>query len=105
LLGREIESEALEMHAVCMTGTPPITYLTEKSAEFLAWLRAKRQRGELNAWATIDAGPNLHLICQKQDATTISKIIQRDWPDLRTIMDETGAGPSLAPSQRSAGNV
>ncbi len=105
LLGREIESEALEMHAVCMTGTPPITYLTEKSAEFLAWLRAKRQRGELNAWATIDAGPNLHLICQTQDAPTISKIIQRDWSDLQIIMDETGAGPSLASSQRSSINV
>jgi diphosphomevalonate decarboxylase len=105
LLGHEIETEALDMHAICMTGTPPITYLTEKTSAFLSWLRSHRQRGMIHAWATIDAGPNPHLICRPQDAAGVCKAIQQEWPDLHCIMDETGPGPSLISTQRSVKNV
>jgi len=105
LLGREIETEALELHAICMTGTPPVTYLTEKTSAFLSWLRSQRQRGMINAWATIDAGPNLHLLCRPEDAASVCKNIQKEWPDMRCIMDETGPGPSLISTQRSVKNV
>lgn len=105
LLGREIETEALELHAICMTGTPPITYLSEKTSAFLSWVRSQRQCGLLNAWATIDAGPNLHLICRPQDAPTVCKTIQNEWSGLRLITDETGTGPSIVSTQRSVKNV
>ena len=101
LLGREIENEALDMHAVCMTGTPPITYLSEKTTAFVSWLRTERQRGAINAWATIDAGPNLHVICSLDDMDRVSKAINDQWPDFKLIHDATGSGPTLAAGQRS----
>jgi diphosphomevalonate decarboxylase len=105
LLGREIESEALEMHAVCMTGTPQINYLSEKTVSFFAWLRTERQRGRIPAWATIDAGPNLHLICLKDDAAKVAQLIEKEWPGTTIIMDKTGSGPTVTLSTEDPTHV
>lgn len=94
-LGLEIEQEALDMHAVCMTGSPQIHYLTKSSLDFLVWLRTERRSGRLPAWATIDAGPNIHLICRKQDSDTVVKAIQNSKFSCSVIVDQIGCGPSI----------
>ncbi len=95
-LGLEIEQEALDMHAVCMTGSPQIQYLTKASLDFLVWLRTERRFGRLPAWATIDAGPNIHLICLKQDSDTVAKAVQSSGINCSVIVDQMGQGPSIA---------
>ena len=97
-LGREIEMEALEMHAICMTATPAVNYFSEKTSGFLAWLRTERTHGRMPAWATIDAGPNIHLICRDVDADGIMNIIKRTWKDVHLIRDQVGSGPTISSS-------
>lgn len=105
LLGREIESEALEMHAICMTGSPQITYITETTSSFLSWLRSERGRGRIQAWATIDAGPNVHLICKKEHAQKTAEHVKANWNDAQIILDSTGPGPHMTTSQGDAHRV
>lgn len=105
LLGREIESEALEMHAICMTGAPQITYITETTSSFLSWLRTERARGDIQAWATIDAGPNIHLVCKKEHAQKTAEHVKANWKDAQIILDSTGPGPYITTTQGDAQHV
>ena len=99
LLGTIIEADALEMHAVAMTGEPRVNYFLDATKELLAWTRAGRERGVLPAWFTVDAGPNVHLICQTADAHHVAEQVRKRWPDAKVIMDSTGAGPELKPGR------
>jgi diphosphomevalonate decarboxylase len=90
-----MEQEALDMHAVCMTGSPKIQYLTKASTDFLVWLRTERISGRLPAWATIDAGPNIHLICLKRDSDAVVKAVQNSGFNCTVIVDQVGSGPSI----------
>jgi diphosphomevalonate decarboxylase len=95
LLGREIEADALEMHAVAMTGSPAVNYFCDNTIKFTAWVRAERDAGRLPAWFTIDAGPNVHLICPTHSVETIVTHLKSHWPDAQLIVDRVGQGPTL----------
>lgn len=94
-LGTEIESDALEMHAVAMTGSPAAYYFTPDTVRFLAWVRDERQRGVLPAYFTVDAGPNVHLICETKDVDIVTRRIQKEWSRVKTIVDRAGHGPKI----------
>lgn len=94
-LGLEIESEALDMHAVAMTGNPQAYYFTNDTVRFLAWVRDERSRGALPAYFTVDAGPNVHLICETKDVDTVTRRLQKEWPRVKTIVDRVGTGPTV----------
>jgi diphosphomevalonate decarboxylase len=64
--GELIEEEALELHAITMTSTPSILYLQPETIKIINLIWEWRRKGLL-VYFTIDAGPNLHLICQKTD--------------------------------------
>ena len=95
-LGNLAEAEALEMHAVMLSSSPPAKYITPATADFLAWVRHARSRGELPAWFTLDAGPNVHLLCAPKDRDSVLARIRRDHGDLNILIDQTGAGPFVA---------
>ena len=94
-LGALIEGEAMEMHSVMMTSTPRTDYFGEATARFLSWLRTQRAAGNLNAWFTLDAGPNPHLICRPEDSAAIAGRIKKEFPAFSVIEDRTGSGATL----------
>lgn len=94
-LGIEIESEALDMHAVAMTGNPQAHYFTSDTVRFLTWVREERARGTLPAYFTVDAGPNVHLICETKDVDQVTRRLQKEWPRVKTIVDRVGSGPKI----------
>lgn len=100
-LGRELEAEALEMHTVMQTATPSIRYMTDESVQLLAALRQVRQQQELPFYFTMDAGPNVHVICESQDRErallALREITGRIFPSksVAIIEDRIGSGPSL----------
>ena len=94
-LGDAIETEALEMHAVMMTGSPAAHYLVESSSRLMAWIREERHAGRLPAWFTVDAGPNLHLICEAGAARAVAASVETAFPGTRLILDLVGDGPTL----------
>ncbi len=75
LLGQAIEEECLSMHAVMMTQKPPMLYLTSNTLSIIQSVLAWRSGG-LPVYFTIDAGPNVHIICEGANEHTVLKRIQ-----------------------------
>ncbi len=94
-LGPLIENEALEMHSVMMTSKPSANFWTKETEEMLVWIRQQRAHHQMNAWFTIDAGPNIHLICSSERADKYQTMIAEAFPHVQIIRDEVGNGPQL----------
>lgn len=94
-LGHLLELDALEMHAVIMTSKPPINYWDKNTANFVRWIREKRGEGTFEAYATIDAGPNVHVICKPEDGAKIIEEAKQRFSFETVISDELGDGPSI----------
>jgi len=95
LLGSAIEAEALEMHAVMLSSIPRLDYLLPQTSELIAWLRQQRVEHGLAAYFTIDAGPNVHIICAPHTAPEVRQRLSTTFPDLTLLPDRTGSGPLL----------
>ncbi|MHB8606109.1 MAG: diphosphomevalonate decarboxylase, partial [Thermoplasmatota archaeon] len=73
LVGRLAELDALMMHGVMMTSDPPLYYWLPETIGGLRAVARWREEG-LGVFATIDAGPNLHLLCRGDaDATQVAR--------------------------------
>jgi len=92
LVGRIAETNALRMHALIQSCDPPIRYLTSASLVVLDRIEALRADGVL-AYATIDAGPNVVVVCAPADAERIaddlaavaSTVVARPGPGARLV--------------------
>jgi len=93
-LGPVIEQDALAMHAVMMTSTPSLVYWHGGTVEVINAVRRWRAEG-VAAYFTIDAGPNVHIICEERDRTPVLERL-RAMPDLhQIIVSGPGNGPRL----------
>jgi diphosphomevalonate decarboxylase len=71
-LGEAAEASAMRMHACAMAARPSIVYWTDATMRLLAEVRAMRAKG-IGAWATIDAGPHVKIVCAGDDASSIAE--------------------------------
>ncbi|MCB9436817.1 MAG: diphosphomevalonate decarboxylase [Anaerolineales bacterium] len=69
--GEETEREAIRLHMVAMTSVPPIFYWKPVTLAIIQAVIAWRQAG-LQAYYTIDAGANVHVLAQAADADTVA---------------------------------
>ena len=60
-----VELDSNLMHAVMMTSNPPLFYWNPPSLEIMQKVREWRSAG-INVCYTLDAGPNVHCICERQ---------------------------------------
>ena len=65
MLGTLLEGEAISMHCVMMTQNPPIFYWNDATLQILDGVYELRRNG-IPAYYTLDAGPNVHIICEKK---------------------------------------
>lgn len=72
-LGEAIEEESESMHSVMETQIPPLYYRTGATHVIMEAVVAWRNRG-IPAYFTIDAGPNVHIICEAKDE---DKVVQQ----------------------------
>ncbi|MER5888649.1 diphosphomevalonate decarboxylase [Streptomyces sp. NPDC001941] len=92
-VGRVAEANAMGMHHTMETASPPVVYRTASSHRVLEEVRTLRGSGE-PVWATMDAGPNVKVICPAPDATRIAGLL-RDATGCPTLVARTGPGVSL----------
>ena len=95
-LGEVIEEEAIELHLIAMSSRPPIFYWEPGTLAVLARVRALRAEG-LMAYATMDAGANVHVICEAADEPAVAAALEELPAVERVIRDGVGAGPASAP--------
>lgn len=78
-LGMAVERQAIAMHAVAMTSAPGdrdwlsgIYYWAPATVALIRAVQDWRRRG-LEVYLTIDAGPNVHLLCEAKDQAELEK--------------------------------
>lgn len=75
-LGDVIEEDCLDMHHVMQTQNSPLLYWSEATRRVMDAVRGWRNQG-LAAYLTIDAGANVHVICEGKDENMVMKKVTR----------------------------
>ena len=70
-LGLLIENNALMMHKVCETTVPSIKFLTDESYQLIHHIQQARRQHHYEAYVTMDAGPNVKILCLDHDRKAI----------------------------------
>ncbi len=97
--GSLCEQEALNMHAVMMTAQPSAFYWLPETINILLKVQELRQKG-IEAYTTIDAGPNVHILCEKTNVEPISTEISH-LPGVIRIIDNSPAKGAQIMSETS----
>jgi diphosphomevalonate decarboxylase len=87
-LGPAAEADALAMHGVMMTSRPSLLYWLPTTVVVLQAVRAWRNEG-LGVYFTMDAGPNVHCLCQAGDAAEVERRLR----NLDGVLDVLVSGP------------
>jgi diphosphomevalonate decarboxylase len=90
-LGIAAEESALAMHATSIAAAPGLIYWNGTTLDVLAAVRGLRAVG-LGAYATIDAGPHVKVICAAEDEAEVARLIGAVPGVKRTIVTRPGPG-------------
>ena len=93
-LGEVMEHSTMKMHASMWAARPPLRYLKGVSLELLDCVKSLRQDG-VSAWATMDAGPHVKVLCSPEDAELIKRTLS-NVPNVEEILIlSSGEGAQL----------
>ena len=70
-LGRAAEADAMSMHVVAMTANPATMYWQPATLTVMQAVQRWRVQDNLPSYWTIDAGPNVHVLCAASDAPEV----------------------------------
>jgi len=94
-LGIEIEKDSTSLHVVMMTSTPPAFYWNPGSLSIMKDIMKWREEEDLQAYFTLDAGPNVHVICEKKDAEEVTSRLMKNKYVQWTIYNEVTVGTKI----------
>ena len=95
-LAQIVELDSNLMHAVIMTSTPPLFYWLPATLQVIQSVIAWRKAG-MPVCYTIDAGPNVHVLCPAGYAQEITGRLGQIEAVLRVLTAPTGGPASLLP--------
>ncbi|GAC1362114.1 MAG: diphosphomevalonate decarboxylase [Herpetosiphon sp.] len=75
LLGRVSEEDAVSLHVVAMTASPPTFYWQAGTLAVMQAVHAWRNEGLFSYW-TMDAGANVHVLCEMNDAAEVARRLE-----------------------------
>lgn len=73
-LGTIMEQSTFAMHATMQTAVPPLIYWQPATVAVLHAVLALRASG-IGAWATMDAGPQVKVLCEARDADRVAAAV------------------------------
>lgn len=93
-LATVVEAEAIDLHCIAMTSSPPIFYWQPGTLAVLEAVRALRAEG-IPACSTIDAGANVHVLCPATEEAGVASRLEA-LPAVRSLIrDGVGRGPAV----------
>lgn len=98
-LGQIIEEDAINMHAVMMTSSPPLYYWTGATMEIIQSVIRWREEG-FQSYFTIDAGPNVHIICRGRDVDHLKHLLLKIHGVRDIIINRPAKGARLISSRK-----
>ncbi|MGH1363565.1 MAG: diphosphomevalonate decarboxylase [Calditrichia bacterium] len=91
-LGELTEYSCLKMHALAMAANPGIIYWNPLTMRLIETVREMRAGG-LEAYFTIDAGPQVKVICKPEDSEQLRAKL-REIPGIKSILHTRLGGPA-----------
>lgn len=89
-LGALMEHSTYKMHATMHTARPPLQYWAPGTLATLHAVRELRMRG-IGAWATMDAGPNVKVLCAPQATAEVAAALRPFSEAVDTLQPGPGA--------------
>jgi diphosphomevalonate decarboxylase len=86
------ELDSTMMHAVMMTSSPPLFYWQPASLHLMKEIADWRQHG-LPACYTLDAGPNVHVLCLEEVFEQVKQKLE-DFPEVCEVLVSRPGGPA-----------
>lgn len=90
-LGAVAEANALKMHGTTLAANPPFTYWSPDSLKAMNLVRHIRQTG-VPCYFTMDAGPNVKVLCQKNEVPAIMATLETQFSKDRLTCAYSGPG-------------
>lgn len=90
-VGQLAESNALRMHATMLGATPPVRYWNAHTVAALDLVTQLRKDG-VEAYATIDAGPNVKVLCRRQDTAGVADAFAAAFDGVDLLISGPGPG-------------
>ena len=94
-LGDIARSSYSMMHAAMLAARPPILYWLPATLAVIRACQELRSRG-IGAWETIDAGPQVKILCAARDSETVAQRVGECVPEGETLTCFPGEGVSLS---------
>jgi diphosphomevalonate decarboxylase len=90
-LGEIAEENCLRMHATCLAARPPVLYFRTATVAAIEAVWELRRRG-LSAYFTIDAGPQVKVLCRRESLATVAAALAAVPGVLRVVSTRPGPG-------------
>lgn len=101
-VGEIAERNALGMHATMLAARPAVRYLSPATVTVLDRVLELRRDG-VAAYATMDAGPNVKVLCRRADARRVAGAVGEAVPAARVLVAGPGPGARLLDEADGAG--
>lgn len=92
--GELLEEEAVDLHVMSMTSHPPVFYWNSGTMEVMHKVFELRQKN-VPCYFTMDAGPNVHIICLGKDAMKVKNAIKKLTLVKDVIINKAGKGARI----------
>lgn len=89
--GEIAERSALKMHALNLSANPPFNYWSPDSIVAMRKVSELREMG-YPVYLTMDAGPNVKLICRASDLDALYTILRKDYREDQLVKAKPGPG-------------
>ena len=98
LLGRAAERNCLKMHATAMASEPPLIYWNPATLAVIHKVIDLRNEN-VEAYFTIDAGPQVKVLCRPEDGPTVADMIGRVPGVQRILLSKPGGAAGVVESR------
>ena len=93
-VGQIAETNAMRMHALNLSADPAFNYFTADTLTAIQAVTDLRSHG-INCYYTLDAGPNVKIICAGQDTDVIMTRLQQHFDANQLIVAKPGPGITI----------
>ena len=94
VVGEAMERNCLKMHAVALAARPPLLYWKPATLAVIQRVAELREEG-LDAYFTIDAGPQVKVLCDLADREVVAEALRRVGGVRRVLLSRPGGGAEL----------
>lgn len=94
-LGQITEHNGMKMHATTLSANPPFTYWTAATMKAQEAVRQVRDDLGVSAYMTMDAGPNVKVLCRASDMERLALALKEHLPAEQVLTSLPGPGAYL----------